>query len=394
MTDRFRHQLAAGEVLFDKGDRGDCAYIIESGAIEICHDAHLPGGVVARLGVQELFGEMALFGERTRSAGARAAEPTILTLVTHDYLGERLQGANPMLRHLLRTLSNRCRELLKGNFAESGAAFTAQPEEDRDRKLAHAGLQAEQELTLALERDELQLYFQPIVRLSNLRLAGFEALLRWPHPQRGMVSPAEFIPVAEESGLINRIGCWIVDRACAALARLGAERPELELFMSINLSSRQFDDPELLPAIDRALLQHAVDPSRVKLEITESVLLQRLDQGLRLLLACRERGLKISLDDFGTGYSSLSYLHRLPIDTLKLDRSFVLQLDAGLAGTKIVAAVIKLAHELGMDVISEGLETKQQIDSLRALGADLGQGFYFSRATALPAAAEIVRKSL
>ena len=394
MTDRFRHQLAAGEVLFEKGERGDCAYIIESGAIEICHDPHRPGGVVARLGVQELFGEMALFGERTRSAGARAAEPTILTLVTHDYLGERLQGANPMLRHLLRTLSNRCRELLKGNAAESGSTLTTHPDDDDDRKMAHAGLQAEQELTLALEHDELELYYQPIVHLSNLRLAGFEALLRWPHPQRGMVSPAEFIPVAEESGLINRIGRWIIDRACAALARLGAERPELELFMSINLSSRQFDDPELLPAIDRALLLHAVDPSRVKLEITESVLLQRLDEGLRLLLACRERGLKISLDDFGTGYSSLSYLHRLPIDTLKLDRSFVLQLDAGLAGTKIVAAVIKLAHELGMDVISEGLETKQQIDSLRALGADLGQGFYFSRATALPAAAEIVCKSL
>jgi len=208
------------------------------------------------------------------------------------------------------------------------------------------------------------------------------------------VSPAEFIPLAEQSGLINPIGRWIIDRASSALAQFAAERPRLPLFMSINLSSRQFDDPELLGAIDQALARHPVDPARIKLEITESLLLQRLDEGLRLLQACRSRGLKVSLDDFGTGYSSLSYLHRLPVDTLKLDRSFVLQLDANAAGSKIVAAVIALAHQLGMDVIAEGLETKQQIDALQALGADLGQGFHFSRPLAPAAAAEFVRKSL
>jgi len=393
MTDRFRHSLSSGEVLFEKGDRGDCAYIVESGTIEICHDPHHPGGVVARLGAQEIFGEMALFGEHTRSAGARAAEPTALTRVTHDYLGERLNSADPMLRHLLRTLSNRCRVLLNGRDTQAGLDTTA-PQDDEDRRQAHARVHAQQELTLALERDELQLHFQPIVNLSDQGLAGFEALLRWQHPQRGMVSPAEFIPLAEESGLIRTIGRWIIDRACAALAQLSAQRPQRPLFMSINLSSRQFDDPELLGAIDQALARHPVDPARIKLEITESLLLQRLDEGLRLLQACRSRGLKVSLDDFGTGYSSLSYLHRLPVDTLKLDRSFVLQLDANAAGSKIVAAVIALAHQLGMDVIAEGLETKQQIDALQALGADLGQGFHFSRPLAPAAAAEFVRKSL
>jgi len=393
MTDRFRHSLSSGEVLFEKGDRGDCAYIVESGTIEICHDPHRPGGVVARLGAPEIFGEMALFGEHRRSAGARAAEPTTLTRVTHDYLGERLNSADPMLRHLLRTLSNRCRELLNGKAAEAPPG-SATPQDDEDRRQAHARVYAEQELTLALERDELQLHFQPIVHLSDQSLAGFEALLRWQHPQRGMVSPAEFIPLAEQSGLINPIGRWIIDRASSALAQFAAERPRLPLFMSINLSSRQFDDPQLLAAIDLALAQHPVDPAWIKLEITESLLLQRLDEGLRLLQACRSRGLKVSLDDFGTGYSSLSYLHRLPVDTLKLDRSFVLQLDANAAGAKIVAAVIGLAHQLGMDVIAEGLETKQQIDALQALGADLGQGFHFSRPLAQAAAAEFVRKSL
>jgi EAL domain-containing protein (putative c-di-GMP-specific phosphodiesterase class I) len=393
MTDRFQIQLSAGEILFQKGDRGDCAYIVESGAIEICHHPELPGGVVARLGAQEIFGEMALFGEGTRSAGARAGEPTTLTRVTHEYLGERLQAANPMLRYLLRTLSNRCRDLLNGKDILAWQPAAVQ-QDNADRTAANARVYAEQELTLALERDELQLHFQPIVHLSGLEVAGFEALLRWQHPQRGRVSPADFIPLAEESGLINPIGRWIIDRSCSALVQLQAARPQQPIFMSINLSSRQFDDAELLPAIDQALARHPVNPALIKLEVTESLLLQRLDDGLRLLQACRARGLKVSLDDFGTGYSSLSYLHRLPVDTLKLDRSFVLQLDTNDAGMKIVAAVIGLAHQLGMDVITEGLETKEQIDTLRNLGSDLGQGYHFSRPLSLAEAAAFVRKSL
>src|SRR5581483_1917632 len=260
--------------------------------------------------------------------------------------------------------------------------------------LAHDHLLAEQELTLGLERGELLLYLQPIVLLGDGGIAGFEALVRWQRPQRGMVPPGQFIPLAEESVLINRIGLWMIDAACAALARLNELNPARQLFMSINLSGRQLNDPAVLPAVEAALARHAVAPQQIKLEITESLLLQNLDEGLPLLRACRERGLRISLDDFGTGYSSLAYLHRLPIDTLKLDRSFVLQLDSNEAGRRIVAAVIRLAHELEMDVITEGLETKEQIDALKDLGSDLGQGYWFGRPAALPAALEIVRKSL
>jgi len=382
--DRFRQQLAAGEVLFEQGEEGSCAYIVESGAIEILHGA--AGRIVARLGAGEIFGEMALLGERSRSASARAAESTVLTRVTQDYLDERLKAADPMVRHLLRTLSRRSRHLLDGKSASATA--------DADRALAHDHVRAEQELTLGLERGELLLHLQPIVDLAGGAVAGFEALVRWQHPERGLVPPGEFIPLAEESVLINRIGLWILDAACAALARLNALDPTRRLFMSINLSGRQLNDPAMLPAVDAALARHPVAPQQLKLEITESLLLQRLDEGLPLLEACRARGLRISLDDFGTGYSSLAYLHRLPIDTLKLDRSFVLQLDSNEAGRKIVAAVIRLAHALDMDVITEGIERKEQIDTLKALGADLGQGYFFGRPAALPAALEIVRKSL
>jgi EAL domain-containing protein (putative c-di-GMP-specific phosphodiesterase class I) len=384
---RFKLQLAAGEILFERGDEGLCAYIVESGAIDIIHGGDGLERVVARLGAGEIFGEMALLGERSRAAGARAAAATVLTRVTQEYLAERVQAADPMVRHLVRTLSRRSRELLEGRSAPSAG-------DDADRNLAHDRVRAEQELTLGLEHGELLLYLQPIVRLAGGGIAGFEALVRWQHPQRGLVPPSQFIPLAEESLLINRIGLWIIEQSCAALAQLEAARPGKQLFMSINLSGRQLNDPAVLPAIDRALARHAVAPQQIKLEITESLLLQRIDEGLPLLQACRARGLKVSLDDFGTGYSSLSYLHRLPVDTLKLDRSFVLQLDGNEAGRKIVAAVIRLAHELGMDVITEGLETKQQIDTLQALGSDLGQGYWFGRPAPLAAALEIVRKSL
>jgi EAL domain-containing protein (putative c-di-GMP-specific phosphodiesterase class I) len=384
--DRFKLPLAAGEILFEYGDEGHCAYIVESGAVEIL--LH-PGGVervVARLGPGEIFGEMALFGEHTRSAGARAAEATVLTRLTHDYIAERVQAADPMLRHMLRTLTRRSRELLEGRSRPAAA-------EDADRSLALNRVRAEQELTLALEHEELLLYLQPIVHLADGAPAGFEALIRWQHPQRGLVPPGQFIPLAEESVLINRIGLWIIEHSCAALAALDSTGPA-QPFMSVNLSGRQLNDPAVLPALDAALARHGVAPGQIKLEITESLLLQKIDEGLPLLQACRERGMRVSLDDFGTGYSSLAYLHRLPVDTLKLDRSFVLQLDSNEAGRRIVAAVIRLAHELDMDVIAEGLETKEQIEALQALGADLGQGYYFGRPAPLAGALDFMRKSL
>jgi hypothetical protein len=291
--DRFKLHLAAGELLFEHGDEGTCAYIVESGIVEILRHGEGLERVVARLGPGEIFGEMALFGEHTRAAGARAAEATVLTRVTHDYIGERMQAADPLLRHMLRTLSRRSRELLEGHSSPAAA-------EDADRSLALNRVRAEQELTLGLERGELLLYLQPIVHLAGCGPAGFEALIRWQHPQRGLVPPGQFIPLAEESVLINRIGLWIVDQSCAALAALNALGPARP-FMSINLSGRQLNDPEVLPALDRALQRHGVAPQQIKLEITESLLLQNVEDGLPLLCACRERGMRVSLDDFGTG---------------------------------------------------------------------------------------------
>lgn len=388
--DKFRRRLAAGDVLFRQGEQGDCAYVVESGAIEIFQEGDKRNGVVARLGTQDIFGEMALFGEHTRSAGARAVDPTTLTVVTHDYLAERLQASDPMLRHLVRTLTQRLRAQLDG-AGPAAAAGSALDQADQAQALAR--IRAEQELTLALERDEFQLYFQPIHHLADGGVAGYEALIRWIHPERGLVPPLQFIPLAEESDLINRMGHWIIEQSCAALVQLQARRRAAAaaappLFMSLNLSGRQLLDPELLPTLDRILARYPVEPKQIKLEVTESLLLQRFDEGMRLLNECRARGLRVSLDDFGTGYSSLSYLHRLPVNTLKLDRSFVLQLDVSDSGRKILGAIVRLAHDLGMDVITEGIETAAQTEVLRELGSDMAQGYYFGKPAPLAAALE------
>ena len=399
--EKFRRELAAGELLFDKGDRGDCAYIIETGAIDICRGAEDGGGVVARLGRRDLFGTLKAYGDHGKpvaNAIVKDSAEAAKVIEELDRLGISLAMVAKQLTEdgvklfkdafdgLLRTLADRCRNLLDGVAGRAAG-------DDDDLDQAHARIHAEQELILALERGELLLHLQPINRLDNLRVAGFEALVRWQHPQRGLVSPGLFIPLAEESVLINRIGLWIIDQSCAALARLNALRGDTALFMSINLSGRQFD-PEVLPTLERAIAAHGVAPAQIKLEITESLLLQSLDEALPLLEACRARGMRVSLDDFGTGYSSLSYLHRLPLDTLKLDRSFVAQLESNDSGRRIVASVIRMAHDLGLDIITEGLETKEQIAELLALGADYGQGYWFSRPVALDAALEIVRKSL
>ncbi|MBL6752232.1 MAG: EAL domain-containing protein [Nevskia sp.] len=391
--DKFRRRLAPGDTLFEQGEHGDCAYIVESGVIEIvCDDASGKAAkVLARLGSQDIFGEMALFGERTRSAGARAAGDAVLTVVTHDYLTERLQASDPMLRHLLRTLTKRLRGMNNGaatTAAGSGAKAAdgevGPAKDDEDRNLALSRVRAEQDLTVALEQEQFRLYFQPIHRLSDGSIAGYEALIRWLHPERGLVPPVQFIPLAEESDLIVRMGHWITDRACAALSEFEALRKEKNLripplFMSLNLSGRQFQDPDLLPTLDRTLARYPVDPQQIKLEVTESLMLRAFDESVRLLKDCRSRGVKVSLDDFGTGYSSLSYLHRLPVNTLKLDRSFVLALDVDDSGRKILAAIVRLAHDLGMDVITEGIETLQQSAVLRELGSDMAQGYYFGK---------------
>jgi diguanylate cyclase (GGDEF)-like protein/PAS domain S-box-containing protein len=246
----------------------------------------------------------------------------------------------------------------------------------------HDRLALEMELRQGLEQGELCLYYQPIVDLTTLRVGQAEALVRWQHPSRGLVGPNEFIPLAESSGLIMDLGRWVIEEACRQLLRWQHGVPGRSVTVSVNLSAQQFQDPGLVPDIARILTNWKINPSYLKLELTERVALEDVETTLATLWDLKSLGVRLALDDFGVGYSSLNYLKRYAIDTLKLDRSFVQGLGRNREDTAIVRAILAFAQALRLDVVAEGIESVAQLEELRALGCAAGQGFYF--APALP----------
>ena len=243
-------------------------------------------------------------------------------------------------------------------------------------------LQLESDLRQAIERNEFCVYYQPIVSLETGRLAGFEALVRWNHPRRGLVSPADFIPVAEETGLIVPIGEWVLNEACARVRQWQIDSPShRSLSLSVNLSARQVAQPDLLNRIKEALENSKLNSHCLKLEITESVVMENAEAAAQMFKQLRSLGVQLSIDDFGTGYSSLSYLHRFPLNYLKIDRSFVSRLTTD-NDNAIVRTISTLARNLGMEVIAEGIETEEQFQQLKMLGCEYGQGYLFSRPVA------------
>ena len=253
-------------------------------------------------------------------------------------------------------------------------------------------LKLETDLRLAADRQEFLLYYQPIVSLRSGRIAGFEALLRWQHPERGLISPGESLPVAEEIGLLIPIGQWVLQNASQQLRAWQMEFPvALPLSMSINLSCKQFlHSGELLTIVDETLKATGLDPRSLTLEVTEMAMMENVEAALATLAQLKDRQLCISIDDFGTGYSSLSYLQRLPIDNLKIDQSFVAEIKSAGESLEIVRSIITLAHSLGKDVIAEGVETGEQLALLRSLGCEYGQGYFFSKPLETEAAGKLI----
>jgi diguanylate cyclase (GGDEF)-like protein/PAS domain S-box-containing protein len=245
---------------------------------------------------------------------------------------------------------------------------------------ALASLRVQMDLRGAIDRSEFLLYYQPLVQLETGQVYGLEALVRWQHPENGLIPPAEFIPIAEETGLIVAIGTWVLHEACRSMAAWHAALPENEkLTLSVNVSSRQLLDVRFFYELERALEQSGLDPSTLQLEITESIFLAHAEDFATLLERIQALGVRIALDDFGTGYSSLSYLERFRFDTLKIDQSFVAKLLTAGATSEIVRLIIGLAGALGMDVVAEGVEESEQWDALREYGCAHGQGYLFSR---------------
>jgi EAL domain-containing protein (putative c-di-GMP-specific phosphodiesterase class I) len=258
------------------------------------------------------------------------------------------------------------------------------------REQAVARLQIETDLRRGLERNELRLVYQPIVNLLTADIVGFEALCRWQHPKRGFVSPADFIPLAEDTGLIVPIGEFVLMEACRQAAMWRAEPGGKNLRVSVNISSRQLSQSDLVAAVLRALEAASLEPAALHLEITESAIMQNPETAYGVIERIRDIGCSFAVDDFGTGYSSLSYLHRFAIDQLKIDSSFVQSQER--KSSEIIRSIIDLGRSLGVDVVAEGIETSQQADSLRELRCGFGQGYLFSKPVDAQTALDMVRK--
>ncbi len=250
-------------------------------------------------------------------------------------------------------------------------------------------LKTEYELRRALEHDEFELYYQPKVRLSDQQVVGVECLIRWHHPERGLIAPVEFIEVAEETGAIVDIGKWIIETACIAGKQLSDEDGEL-ICMAVNISSRQFRDPDLVATIRRSLRQTGMNPNRLEFEITETMLMHDVEAASQTLRQLHDLGVRLAIDDFGTGYSSLNYLKKFPIDTVKVDRSFVTDIPNSSDDMAITAAVIAMAHQLNMEVVAEGVETAEQLEFLQQQHCDYAQGYLFSKALPLQAVRQLL----
>lgn len=240
-------------------------------------------------------------------------------------------------------------------------------------------LSLESALRKALENEELELFYQPIINLKTGMIAGFEALIRWNSETHGFISPVEFIPIAEETGLIIFLGKWILETACKQIKKWEENYPDLKLLTAVNVSSKQLLNPNFLEELDDILASTQVNPHLLKIEITETILMNNYDYAKKILTKIQERHLKISLDDFGTGYSSLSYLHRLPFNTLKIDRAFIQPLIHPEQKSPIVEAIVTLAHNLSLDVVAEGIETKIQEKILAKINCNYGQGYLYSK---------------
>ena len=355
--------------------------MIESGNVDIVVEYLGREKTVARLGRGKLFGEMAIIDQRTRMASALASTDCILTIITVEQLHSRLDSLDPVIRLCLDTIAGRLRNAMQSNpmlmpiTDEMPSYDPISPTVDR--------LHLENELKSALESDQLCLHLQPILDLASRQTAGFEALVRWNHPGRGLLEPSEFIPIAESSGLIVSVTEWVLNEACRAREALATCSSQKEgqlnnIFISVNLSARDLSTPHLAERLLVHVGHYELPPECIKLEITESLLMEAPKVAALALSRCRERGFKVAIDDFGTGLASFGYLQDFQVDGLKIDQRFIANLAHSARDKAIVDSMINLAKSLEMGVIAEGIENEDQANVLSHMGCELVQGFLYS----------------
>ncbi len=363
-------QYGQGEIIFHGGDTSDCAYIIEQGEVEIFVESS--GASIDVLKAGELFGEMGVLDQSPRSTSAKALSHVVLLEVKTNQITNRLSESDPIVKALVGVLLKRFRSMLPKQKQSNDNGLLDQVAS----VIEQAGLskfKLESELRSAINREEVQTVFQPIQDIATNTIAGFEALSRWTHPDKGFISPFEFITLAEETDLILEVGELVFSRAIDVLKQLPAH-----VFININVSSKQLDDDEFLIKVAEKVRHQGIDPKRLKLEITETMVVD-FSLARQWLKKCQDIGFPVCADDFGTGHSGMEQLVELNFDVLKVDQVFVRNMFKNERYQVILNMVASMAKQLDTKLVAEGVEKQEEYDLLKSLGFDFGQGYFFGK---------------
>ena len=368
--------LSIGEVLFREGDAPTTAFLIESGTLTIHASRDGQELLLSNLSAGDLVGEMAVIDAAPRTATAIASSDSILIPIDSAQIAERLAGTDPIIRALLEGQLKRYRGALAAMQGKK-----VQPDEGPDSQVETIGIgkiRLESQLREALTRRSLDVRYQPLLHVQSGQIAGYEALVRWNHPERGQISPLEFIALAEETSLIIPVGEYVFDEACRAVSRFIAAGANPTPFIAVNVSARQLSHPGLIERIVARVDQAGVPRGSLKVEITESQALN-YDLVAGVIRLCHDHGIKVALDDFGTGYSHLTHLHRLPFDTMKVDQAFTRSMLVEPRSMAIVEAIVRMGKAIDADIVVEGIETEEMLQALRVLECDYAQGYLIGK---------------
>ncbi len=383
MFDEFdREVFAGGQQIFKHGDVGDCAYLIEEGVVEVFVVELGKERRIKMMAKGDLFGEVSLIDHQPRTATVRAVEKTVLVPIPRTLVDGLLEKSDPILRHLLMVILERFRD--KHGGSTETAASAKIPLKQSIRRSADKG-EATQKISLshgmsrALSHEEFQLYYQPVCVLADGRISGFEALIRWHHPTEGVIQPKDFLWIAEQTGFIREIGLWTLDRACRDWPALRECTDHVAPFVSVNLSAAQLSDEKLVDDVKAIITGQNMRPTELKLELTETAMVENPELALKIMNRLIVSGCSIALDDYGAGHSGLGHLQRYPIGTLKIDATFIQSISKSVQSQEIVRSTVKLAHSLGMKVVSEGIENEDVRLKLLGMECDFGQGWLFGR---------------
>ncbi|MCF6300758.1 MAG: EAL domain-containing protein [Proteobacteria bacterium] len=378
MTGSYIRTFKAGELIFMLGDESDCAYIIEEGEVDIVVDETADPIEILKIG--DLFGEMGVVDDTPRSTSAIARTDVCLMEIKRGQITNRIENSDPIIRSLVEVMLNRLRNLLPSELSPQQVHKTSH----RNTNTGLSKFKLESELSDAIQQGDIQTVYQPIFDIQNKCVAGFEALSRWEHPQMGVMSPAEFINLAEETELIIEVGYLVFDRACDLLLKIPDDK-----FITINVSVKQLESEIFLNHIYQMVNDKGIKPQRLKLEITETMVVDYTRAKL-WISRCKKMGFPVCADDFGTGHAGLEQLVELDFDVLKVDQLFIKNMFSNKKYNIVLNAIAEMTKKLNISLVAEGVEMEKQLKILSQLGFDYAQGYLFGKAMPLNKAIKLI----